>query len=74
MMKKFFKNSTKTDNADMIVQGIWMSSFLLLIVQGTGTFKYIFAMGVLSGIVIVVNLFWLVKLSKKKMTKEQDNA
>ncbi len=74
MMKKFFKNSTKTDNDDMIVQGIWMSSFLLLIVQGTGTFKYIFAMGVLSGIVIVVNLFWLVKLSKKKMTKEQDNA
>lgn len=74
MMKKFFKKSTKTDNDDMIVQGIWMSSFLLLIVQGTGTFKYIFAMGVLSGIVIVVNLFWLVKLSKKKMTKEQDNA
>ena len=74
MIKKFFKNSTKTDNDDMIVQGIWMSSFLLLIVQGTGTFKYIFAMGVLSGIVIVVNLFWLVKLSKKKMTKEQDNA
>ncbi|WP_314086882.1 hypothetical protein [Pseudolactococcus chungangensis] len=74
MMKKFFKNSTKTDNDDMIVQGIWMSSFLLLIVQGTGTFKYIFAMGVFSGIVIVVNLFWLVKLSKKKMTKEQDNA
>lgn len=74
MMKTFFKKSTKTDNDDMIVQGIWMSSFLLLIVQGTGTFKYIFAMGVLSGIVIVVNLFWLVKLSKKKMTKEQDNA
>ena len=74
MMKKFFKKSTKTDNNDMIVQEIWMSSFLLLIVQGTGTFKYIFAMGVLSGIVIVVNLFWLVKLSKKKMTKEQDNA
>lgn len=74
MMKTFFKKSTKTDNDDMIVQGIWMSSFLLLIVQGTGTFKYTFAMGVLSGIVIVVNLFWLVKLSKKKMTKEQDNA
>jgi hypothetical protein len=46
MMKKFFKKSTKTDNDDMIVQGIWMSSFLLLIVQGTGAFKYIFAMGV----------------------------
>ncbi|MFZ2716676.1 hypothetical protein [Lactococcus chungangensis] len=74
MMKKFFKKSTKTDNNDMIVQEIWMSSFLLLIVQGTGAFKYTFAMGVLSGIVIVVNLFWLVKLSKKKMTKEQDNA
>ena len=38
MMKKFFKKSTKTDNNDMIVQEIWMSSFLLLIVQGTGAF------------------------------------
>ena len=68
MIKKFFKNSTKTDNDDMIVQGIWMSSFLLLIVQGTGTFKYIFAMGVLSGIVIVVNLFWFANCKMKLAT------
>lgn len=51
-----------------------MKAVFVTIVHGTGTFKYTFLRWVLSGIVIVVNLFWLVKLSKKKNDKGADNA